>query len=773
MKHLYFLLCSLISCLTSFSQISVTGTSSSLQVPNNAPAVAVDNTLTLTATAAIPGFTVSVSSNFSSGDVLSYTGSLPSGVTANYASGTGVLTFSGSASAANYQTLLRTVTFTTTSASTATRSITFRASDGVTTYNSANGHFYAYTAGLLSWTQAKSDAASKTLFGMQGYLVTITNSAENTFVNSLSGKGWLGASDAYTEINTATGTTTYASQAASEGKWYWVTGPEKGTQFSNGSTVITYANYAAGEPNNSGSLEHYLENSWGSGSWNDSQSGGLMGYVIEYGGAAGDPSIDADHSRSLIMVATEVKTNAATTPYQLHATSVVVENALTITSTSNITNATVTIASGFQSGDVLSYSGSLPSGVTVSGTGYNTSTGVLSFSGTTSPLNWQTLLRTVKFNSTSSSVGNRTVTFALGNLVANSNGHFYESITTGANWSTAKSNAAARTYMGLTGYLATITSASENEFIKQKIGTDAWIGNSDSYTEINSATGTTTYASQSAAEGKWYWVTGPEKGTQITTTNAASGSVTGTAFGSAYNNWNLGEPNNSGSEHFGEIYASGTNLGKWNDLNGTQSLAYVVEYGGLSTDPVLTLTANKTIANNSILPVTGLELNVQLSGKDVAVKWSTITEINCERFDILHSTDGITFHKIGSVAGAGTTDVKQFYEFIHNAPANGNNYYRLQQFDIDARFKYSSVRQITVGKTVEISVGPNPARSFITINSANNSDIQVFSVSGTLMHSSKANSDSYKVNVEQFPRGTYIVRIANANTVNSVKVIKE
>ncbi|MBL7699117.1 MAG: T9SS type A sorting domain-containing protein [Chitinophagaceae bacterium] len=772
MKQLYLLACSLSSCLFSFSQISVTGTSSAAQVPNNAPAVAVDNAITLTAGANIPGFTVSVSSNFSSGDVLGYTGALPSGVTASYSSGTGILTFSGSTSAANYQVLLRTVTFNTTSSSTATRTITFRASDGVSSYYSANGHFYGYIPGSFSWTQAKADAAAKTLFGMQGYLVTVTNSAENTFVNSLSGKGWIGASDAYSEINAATGVATYVNQAASEGKWYWVTGPEKGTQFSNGSSVLTYANYAGGEPNNAGSLEHYLENSWASGSWNDSQVGGPLGYIIEYGGTGGDPSVDADHSRSLSMIATEVKTAATTTPYQLHAASVFVDNTLTITSTGNITNATVTISGGFKSGDVLSYTGSLPSGVAVSGSGYNSSTGVLSFTGTTSPNNWQMLLRTVKFNSTSSTLGNRTVTFSLGNLVANSNGHFYESITAGANWSTAKANAASRTYMGLTGYLATITSASENEFIKQKIGTDAWIGNSDAYTEINAATGVTTYANQTASEGKWYWVTGPEKGTQITIANA-SGSGTGTPFGTAYNNWNGGEPNNSSNEHYGEIYASGVNPGKWNDLNGSQSLAYVVEYGGLSTDPALTLTANKTIANNSFLPVTGLELNVQSSGKNVLIKWSTITEINCERFDVLHSTDGIVFNKIGSTVGAGTTDIKQYYQFVHDAPVNGNNYYRLQQFDIDGRFKYSPVREVTIGNPVNIIIGPNPAHSAITVNGAGNSDMQVFSLNGTLMYSSRVTSDNFKVNVEHFQKGTYVIRIRRENAISSLKFVKE
>lgn len=774
MKQLYVLVCSLCLSLFSIAQISVTGSASATQAGNNAAAVVVDGSLTITTSSSIGGFTVSITSNFSSGDVLAYTGSLPAGVTASYASGTGVLTFSGSATAANYQALLRTVTFNTTSSSTSTRTITFLANDGVSTYYSTNGHYYAYISGSYTWTQAKANAATRTFFGWVGYLATITNSAENTLVNSLSGKGWLGGSDYYTEINAATGTTTYASQATAEGKWYWVTGPEKGTQFSNGSTVITYANYYSGEPNNSSSAEHYLENAWANGYWNDAQNAGPNGYVIEYGGLAGDPTVDVIHTRNIAMVATELKTLAPNTAYQLHATAVVVDNGLTLTSTGNITNATVTISNNFQSGDVLSYSGSLPAGVTVTGSGYNSSTGVLSFSGTTSPANWQTLLRTVKFNSTSNTVGNRTVTFSVGNLVANSNGHFYESVTTGATWAAAKSAAAAKTYMGLTGYLATITSTAENDFIKQKIGTDAWIGASDAYTEINAATGATTYASQAAAEGKWYWVTGPEKGTQMTTGNAASGSVTGAAFGSAYNNWNLGEPNNWGSdENYGEIYASGSNPGKWNDLSGTGSLAYVVEYGGLSTDPLLTLAANKTIANSSILPVTGLVLNVQQIGKSVAVKWSTLTEINCERFDILHSTDGVNFRKIGTAPGAGTTDIKQYYEFVHDHPSSGNNYYRLQQFDIDGNFKYSTVKQLSIGTNGIISLSPNPAKNILVVTAPAGSELKVFNLNGVLVRSVRMFGQNEKVDIAQLNTGTYILKVSTGSSITAMKFIKE
>src|SRR4051812_48530854 len=89
----------------SFGQLTITGTGTANSVPNNGPGVVVDGALTITTALAIPAFRVKIATNFSSGDVLAYTGSLPSGVTASYSSGTGILTFTGSATKANYQAL--------------------------------------------------------------------------------------------------------------------------------------------------------------------------------------------------------------------------------------------------------------------------------------------------------------------------------------------------------------------------------------------------------------------------------------------------------------------------------------------------------------------------------------------------------------------------------------------------------------------------------------------------------------------------------------------
>lgn len=78
----------------------------------------------------------------------------------------------------------------------------------------------------------------------------------------------------------------------------------------------------------------------------------------------------------------------------------------------------------------------------------------------------------------------------------------------------------------------------------------------------------------------------------------------------------------------------------------------------------------------------------------ISLKWVTGTEENIERFDILHSRDGIHFSKLNSLAARGNSHFPSNYEWIHTAAANGSNYYRLQQFDKEGLFFYSDIMHI-------------------------------------------------------------------------------
>ncbi len=772
-KPVFLLLCAFFSAGATFSQISFTGNNTATTTPVNAPAIVIDNALSITSGVSFDGAKVSVSTNFNSGDILSYSGALPVGVTASYNNTTGVLTFTGTATAAAYEALLKTVTFQTSSAIATQRIILFNL--GADFAFAGNGHLYEFVAGSFSWTASKAAAATRSKFGMTGYLTTITSLDENTFITQkLGANGWIGASDDDNEINAGV---TYASQAAAEGKWYWVTGPEAGTQFSNNNgtpTQLTFMNWNSGEPNNSGTNEHYgqIFASVSTGKWNDLPNTSMLGYVVEYGGVSGDPVVDIIHTRNIQLIATSLQASATNNGYALHAPATVIDNALLVYSAANIINAKATVSSGFKSGDVLDYNvASLPANVTGS---YNSTTGVLSFTGTASPAAWQNLLRTVTFASISNIIGNRSVSFSVGNLIAGSNGHFYENITATANWGNAKTGAAGRTYLGLQGYLATITSQVENDFIQQKLSANAWIGISDQWDYINPVAGTS-YTSPNSSEGRWYWITGPEAGQQITTANVPNASSLPPVFGTAYNNWNLGEPNNSPNENYGQIYSIGANPGKWNDLSGGELLPYVVEYGGLGTDPLLQLSANRTVVITTILPVGGWQFDVVKRNTSAVINWSTESETNTHRFDVLHSIDGRMFEKLSSVPAAQNSNTRKNYTASHSTPESEIHYYKIQLVDRDGRSTYSNIKQISFDNT-NAAIVPNPVHNTFTISNPFGRAAILFvkNVAGLVVLKQNIGAHTSSVQAGHLPSGFYFAEVACGQQTSAIiKIIKK
>jgi hypothetical protein len=132
--------------------------------------------------------------------------------------------------------------------------------------------------------------------------------------------------------------------------------------------------------------------------------------------------------------------------------------------------------------------------------------------------------------------------------------HYYKAITSALTWPQAytQTTTTAQT-VGSTskmGWLVTITSLDEKNFVNSYVNVDSWIGAHDS----------DTYGS---SEGNWRWVSNSEPGVagQIFWIGQSGGSLQ-TGF---YKNWASGEPNNSGDEDFGQAYSAGG----WNDLPGT------------------------------------------------------------------------------------------------------------------------------------------------------------------------------------------------------------
>ena len=177
-------------------------------------------------------------------------------------------------------------------------------------------------------------------------------------------------------------------------------------------------------------------------------------------------------------------------------------------------------------------------------------------------------IRDVVFSSSDPNIqGERFFSFTVGDAnYLPSTGHYYEYVAdVGILWTEARVKAEERTYNGLPGYLATITSADEAQLTGEQADGTGWIGGSDA-----------------EVEGTWQWVTGPEAGTVFWI-----GDSNGFAPNGAFSFWNAGEPNNLGDEDYAHVTAPNVGIrGSWNDLRNAgetsgdyQPKGYIVEYG--------------------------------------------------------------------------------------------------------------------------------------------------------------------------------------------------
>jgi hypothetical protein len=752
---------------------SVTGSATDTAMISG-DSVIVDDAINITYGGAITDVSVLIAVNFKSGDVLTVdNAALPAGASASYNSTSGRLIISGTGTAAEWQNALRTVQFTTTSYEGGTRQISFTIGGAI--YNSYNGHYYEFVNTPMDWTSAKAAAESRSLFGLGGYLATITSAEENAFLSSkLQADGWIGCADAFDQINASTGTSTYADQIASEGNWYWVCGPEKGTMFSVGNDnpiTVTFANWTSGEPNNSGGVEHYGQIYFGNnGTWNDLPNDPSLALMVEYGGLPGDPVVNLEHSRN-ISIPSPALLGDAFTPgsFNNNNNSSPVDITVHFTNITNFTNVTVNISEGFNNSDSLEYDPSLlPAGVFDI---YNPASGVLNFYGTATMADWNLLLRSVTFKTTSPDLSGRKITFNMGDLPASAEGHFYkQGIFTTDYYSVAHYldyyQPEMAYYNGMKGYSVNITSAAENNFIQKKAANDFWIPLSDEFTLINEMMGTWYYDDQSATEGYFSWLTGPSKGILV----SIGDSDLMTPEAGQYNNWQAGEPNNNGL--YGNASYFSLADGKWydetfydDDYNYLQKYM-LIEYGGSIGDPVMNTIFTKTMSFLPTLPVTLVNFDVKKENKTVVAEWTTSIERNNSYFSVERSGDNQNFLPIGRVNANGSSNSLRQYRFTDQQPLAGISYYRLKQVDIDNHFIYSGTRKIDFKPEAQASqVYPTITKNDITVQLGVAGKVQCFIINeaGSVVQRISPSASVFTVHVQSLAKGIYIFKILNSS----------
>lgn len=296
-------------------------------------------------------------------------------------------------------------------------------------------------------------------------------------------------------------------------------------------------------------------------------------------------------------------------------------------------------------------------------TGYNSwlNQTRLSFTGTMTNIN--NALASLKVN-TGGTLGNVQISVTatvnpIGYYYNPINGHFYLPVSTGQFYTTAKSLSTQQTFKGQTGYLVTITSSNEENFIFTNVPqNNIWFALSDA-----------------AQEGYWRVDAGPENGTLIKTQNGQfAGNISG-----QYNNWCGGEPNNAGGEHYAVTKWGGGAC--WNDLPNNWSNPYIVEFGTWTNPEQQTFTdfysanvtnqvslgsISGTISVPTLSTYPSISLYRVINGVDNLVETKTVTSSGYFTFSVPFQNSTYKLVPSFSVMGVNSQDFNLAFEEIKN-----------------------------------------------------------------------------------------------------------
>ncbi|RZK74628.1 MAG: T9SS type A sorting domain-containing protein [Pedobacter sp.] len=196
--------------------------------------------------------------------------------------------------------------------------------------------------------------------------------------------------------------------------------------------------------------------------------------------------------------------------------------------------------------------------------------------------------------------------------------------------------------------------------------------------------------------------------------------------------------------------------------------------------------SNTTIAQltavnkNVVLPVDLKDFTAVSINNRVKISWETLMEKDHDYFEIESSTDGGSFLSLGKIKGEGNSNEVKKYEVYDSTPSNGNNYYRLLQYDKDGKRKDYGVKIVKFGLSdnLIVRVFPNPVAKevHIQLNNGKSEDLEVslFNLNGQLIHQQliKANGNDYSLLLNQKPAaGLYLLKLRSKSTNHSTKLL--
>ncbi len=174
----------------------------------------------------------------------------------------------------------------------------------------------------------------------------------------------------------------------------------------------------------------------------------------------------------------------------------------------------------------------------------------------------------------------------------------------------------------------------------------------------------------------------------------------------------------------------------------------VTNYAAVVQTITLTDAATNTATTDCsiVLSVELIDFNGVNVDNEIALSWITASEQNNSHFVVERSNDANVWTAIAVENGAGTTTSMQHYETMDRNPSNGDNYYRLKQFDFDGKMTISDIISVSSSGVNKVTVYPNPSNDRISVISNHEIlNVTIVDIRGTVVYAAdfdKVNSTS-------------------------------
>lgn len=219
--------------------------------------------------------------------------------------------------------------------------------------------------------------------------------------------------------------------------------------------------------------------------------------------------------------------------------------------------------------------------------------------------------------------------------------------------------------------------------------------------------------------------------------------------------------------------AGWTGLGNYTVAGGTNP--YNLSAAGITSFSTFTV-----VSDNSILPLTWVNVAAKLVEKKVTISWETANETNTKGFNVERSFDGRNFTAFSYVSALNAS--KAYYQ-TNDEFTGKQTFYRIQQVDNDGKFSYSKVVVVNATSIKQlVQIVPNPVKTTVDIVAGNidlneKITVEVIDNTGKRIANYEGSFGSVKSSIQNVlankTAGMYMFIIKNGSQIQHQKVIKQ